>query len=418
MLQMADKMADIADSKVESVASRERRRRQYGTGSVFKRTDGRWSGTIEAGYTDRGTRRRLTRTGKTEAEVKTKLKELQRQINTEGVPPALSRTTVKAWAEAWLEITRRDLRPRSWNADRAAIRNYIVPTIGHKRLEQLTPADVRAVGEAVRAAGKTTSTGHRYQTTLRTMLTAARQEGHAVPARVLETKLVTSSKSDRTAMTVPEALAMLHVASFLPHGSRWAMAFLHGMRQGECLGLTWDTVDLDAGMVIVEWQLQPLPYNIPRDRTSGFRIPDGYEVRQVEGADHLVRPKTKSGYRVIPLIPGMLEAMRDWREVAPNSPHGLVWPTAGGGPADDKDDRDEWRAIQGTAEVGHPNGRYYDLHEARHTTATQMLEEGVDPRQITAIMGHSSILTTHGYQHPGTRPALAALEAIGGVYKL
>lgn len=415
---MADKMADMADSRVGDVASRERKRRQYGTGSIYKRTDGRWAGAIDAGYTERGTRRRITRTGKTEAEVKTKLKELARQIGSEGVPAASSRTTVKTWAEAWLEITRRDLRPRSWNADRAAIRNYIVPTIGHKRLEQLTPADFRAVGEAVRQAGKSTSTGHRYQITLRTMLAAARQEGHNVPARVLEAKPMKTSTSDRTAMTIPEALAMLHVASFLPHGSRWAMAFLHGMRQGECLGLTWDTVNLDAGMVIVEWQLQPLPYLDRHNKAAGFRVPDGYEVRQLSGAHHLVRPKTKSGFRVIPLIPGMLEAMRDWREVAPASPYGLVWPTAEGGPANDKHDRDEWRAIQGSAGVGHPNGRYYDLHEARHATATRMLEEGVDPRQITALMGHSSIVSTHGYQHPGTQSALAALEAVGARYQL
>ena len=390
------------------------KRRQYGTGSVYRRSDGRWAGTIEAGYTERGTRRRITRTGATAAEVKAKLKELQRQVSAEGMPAASSRTTVKVWADAWLEVTQRDLRPRSWNADRSAVRNYIVPTIGHKRLEQLTPADVRAVGDAVRRAGKSTSTAHRYHITLSTMLKAAVQEGHQVPDRVLKVRAPALAVHDRTAMSVPEALAMLQVASFLPHGSRWAMAFLHGMRQGECLGLTWDTVDLDVGLVTVEWQLQPLPYLDKRDRSQGFRIPDGYEARPLVGAHHLVRPKTKSGFRVIPLVPGMLEAMRDWREIAPDSPHGLVWPTAAGGPANDKHDREEWRAIQGAAGVGHPNGRYYDLHEARHTTATQLLEEGVDPRQITALMGHSSILTIHGYQHPGQRPALAALEAVAG----
>lgn len=398
--------------------TRQRKRRQHGTGSVYQRTDGRWAGVVDAGFTERGTRRRITRTGKTEAEVKAKLKELDRKKNEAGTPAVSSRTTVKAWAETWLEITQHDLRPRSWNADRSAVRNYIVPTIGHKRLEQLTPADIRAVGDAVRHADLSTSTGRRYQTTLLTMLKAASQEGHDVPRRALEAKPMGKGTSDRTAMSVPEALAMLHVASFLPHGSRWAMAFLHGMRPGECLGLTWDTVDLDVGFVTVEWQLQPLPYIDKRDRSKGFRIPDGYEARQVDRARHLVRPKTKSGFRVIPLVPGMLEAMRDWRAIAPANGDGLVWPTADGGPASDRDDRDEWRAIQGAAGVGHPNGRYYDLYEARHTTATQLLEDGVDPRQITALMGHSSILTTHGYQHPGQRSAMAALEPFAGRLEL
>lgn len=401
-VHMADVMADMADSEVANM--------------VYQRTDGRWAGTVEAGYTARGTRRRITRTGATKAEAKAKLKALKRQIAAEGTPAVSSRTTVKAWSETWLEITQRDLRPRSWNADRSAVRTYIIPTIGHRRLDQLAPSDIRAVSDAVRKAGKSTSTARRYHITLTTMLKAAIQEGHQIPDRVLKVKPPTLAVHDRTAMSVPEALAMLHVASFLPHGSRWAMAFLHGMRQGECLGLTWDTVDLDIGMVTVEWQLQPLPY---LDRRAGtFRIPDGYEVRQLVGAHHLVRPKTKSGYRVIPLVPGMLEALRDWKEIAPESEHGLVWPATNGGPADDKDDRDEWRAIQGTAGVGHPNGRYYTVHEARHTTATQLLESGVDPRQITALMGHSSILTTRSYQHPGTRPALAALEAVAGTFEL
>lgn len=88
------------------------------------------------------------------------------------------------------------------------------------------------------------------------MLRAAIIEGHRVPRRVFDVKAPAVAANDRSSMSTPEAVAMLNVASFLPHGSRWAMAFLHGMRQGECLGLTWDCVDLEAGLVTVEWELQ------------------------------------------------------------------------------------------------------------------------------------------------------------------
>ncbi|GAA1138795.1 tyrosine-type recombinase/integrase [Nocardioides aquiterrae] len=398
--------------------TRERKRRQYGTGSVYQRGDGRWAGVIEAGYTARGTRRRVTVTGKTEAEAKAKLKERQRQIAAEGPPAASSRTSVKAWSDTWLEMTQRTLRPKPWATDRSAVRQWIVPTIGHKHLEQLTPADVRAVAEAQRKAGRSTSTALRTHTTLTAMLRAAITEGHQVPRRVLDVKAPTKAVSDRTAMSIPEALAMLQVASFLPHGSRWAMAFLHGMRQGECLGLTWDCVDLDAGLVTVEWELQALPYVEPRHPASGFRIPDGLAHRHLIDGFHLLPPKSKAGFRMVPLVPAMREALADWKEIAPKNPWGLVWPTVDGRPANEKQDREEWHALQGTAGVGHPGGRYYHPHEARHTTATQLLEAGVDPHQITALIGHSSILTTRLYQHPGQRASLEAMQAVAGVLEL
>lgn len=399
--------------------AKERKRRQYATGSVYHRAaDDKWVGTIEAGWTERGTRRRITITGKTEAQVKSKLKERQRQIAKEGVPTASHRTTVKAWAEEWLEVRQRSVRPKPWATDASAVKKWIVPTIGHKRLDALTPADIRAVANAQRAAGKSTTTAKRTHTTLTGMLRAAIIEGHNVPERVLLVRGPEIAVNDRDAMTVLEALAILREASYLPHGSRWAMAFLHGMRQAECLGLTRDAVDLDRGLIVVEWQLQPLPYVDRRNKALGFRVPDGYEVRHLSGAYHLTRPKSKKGFRTIPLVPAMQEALTDWLAIAPDNPWGLVWPTEKGLPANAKDDLTEWYGLQGNAGIGHPAGRYYYVHEARHATATRLKEEGVDDHTITALMGHSSILTSRGYMHTSTTAALDALARVAHRYEL
>lgn len=389
-------------------------RRQYGTGSVHKRSDGRWAGTLEAGFTEKGARRRITVYGKTEAEAKAKLKDKARQIAGEGVPTMSARTTVKAWSETWLGMTQRTLRPKPWATDKSAVRKWIVPTIGHKRLDQLSPGDVRAVADAQRAAGRSTSTAHRTHTTLTSMLRAAIVEGHQVPRRVLDVKPPALAVNDRTAMSMPEALAVLQVASFLPHGSRWAAAFFLGLRQAECLGLTWECVDLDSGLLRVEWQLQALPYLDPKEKARGFRVPDGYEVKHLVDAYHLVRPKTRKGFRVIPLVPALREALTDWRAVSPENSYDLVWPTAAGRPANEKHDRDEWYGLQGTACVGHAAGRFYYPHEARHTTATQLLEAGVDETTIMQIVGHSSIITSRGYMHASTAGALDALGKVAG----
>lgn len=391
-----------------------RRRRQYGSGSVYRRaSDGRYCATIEAGYTRTGGRKRITITGKTEADVKAKLKAKQVEIARGQL--VVSRTTVKTWADTWLQETQRTVTPNAHITDRAAV-GWIVATIGHRRLDQLTPANVREVRDTVTGSGNSTSTALRYHGVLIRMLKAAVAEGYNVPSRVLATKGPTKATHDRQAIPTNQAIAMLGVASHLPHGSRWVAAFLQGMRQGECLGLTWPQIGDDT--LTLSWQLQPLPYNIPRDRTSGFRVPDGYEARQLEGRLHLVRPKSRAGWRVLPLVPFLADALTVWRDMCPPSPHGLVWPALDGSPADENDDRDEWRALQGTANVGHPAGRYYDLHEARHATATLLMELGVPESVRIAIMGHSTMASTSAYEHADVAMARDALAQVAGRLQL
>ena len=101
---------------------------------------------LEVGSTERGTRRRVTVSAKTQAAVKVKLREKARAIEEAGDSGVSSRTTVKAWAEQWLPIVERELRPASYNATRSAVRQWIVPTIGHRRLDQLRRLGVFAEG--------------------------------------------------------------------------------------------------------------------------------------------------------------------------------------------------------------------------------------------------------------------------------
>ena len=98
--------------------------------------------------------------------------------------------------------------------------------------------------------------------------------------------------------------------------SRWLMAFLYAARQAECLGLTWPFVTADT--LTIAWQLQPIPYRVPRDRSSGFRVPDGYEAQQLAGRMHLVRPKSKAGWRTT-LSMLMLFANKEQRDQAMKS---------------------------------------------------------------------------------------------------
>lgn len=393
-------------------------RRDYSTGSIYQRkSDGRWLGTLEAGYTPSGTRRRITVTAKTEAEVKRKLRDKRLQIERAGQRSVKRSITVAAWSKKWLDMIQTEIRPSAYETDKAAM-SWVVGTLGSIRLEDLTPEDVREVAARLRSARKSTSTALRYQGSLMRMLKAAIHDGYTVPPNVLLAKKPTKAVSDRRSLPLDESALCLKHLSASPGGSRWALAFLQGLRQGEALGLTWEQVDLDGGTLTVSWQLQTLRYRDEKDKSKGFRIPDGYEARHLHGSAHLVRPKSRKGWRVIPLTRWAEAALRAWREVAPDSPHGLVWPRSDGRPRGVAADRAEWAAIQDVLKVHHPSGRPYHVHEIRHSTATILMELGVPESVRVAIMGHSSITVTHGYEYVDVSQARLALEQVAERWQL
>lgn len=372
-------------------------RPRHGEGSFHYRTaDQRWVGTIEAGHTATGTRRRIVVTDRDEDTAWDKYMAKRKQLLTEGRSAALQKsTTVQAWLTAWLAQQATILRPNTYAGHSSYVRRWIIPTIGRRPLDELNAGDVRAVARAVITAGLSSTTAGTIQGVLQKALRDAVVEGYMVPTAALEVKKPAKRESDRDALTVPDAAAVIVAASERPEGVRWLVALLQGMRQGECLGLTWDAVDFDDGTLDVSWQLQPLPY-ADRDRDR-FRVPDGYEARRLEGAFHLVRPKSKRSQRVIPMLEGTARLLAAWQAVAPRSPHGLVWPRPDGKPQTDKMDRAAWYALTDRAGVRHPTGRRYLLHECRNTTATLLKAAGVDDTTITEILGHSSILTSRGY---------------------
>jgi integrase len=401
--------------------ARERKRRQYGSGSVYQRSsDGRWVGKIQAGWTTNATRRTITVSATTEAECKRRLEQKKQQIAREGIPEQGQRhPSVKVWADDWLDLYAHTARPKTYASAASAIRQWVIPTIGHRKLEHLTPADVRAVRKAVERAGKSQSTAYAAHSALRRLLMAARQEGIAVPQNVTETAAPGKRPSDREAIPVDSAVKLLDAAAADVEGSRWVAALLEGMRPAERLGLTWDAVDFANAEVDISWQLQPLPYLDPKNKGLGFRVPDDYEARHLIHAYHLVRPKTSKGQRVVPMVPWLASSLAAWHEVAPKNPWGLVWsalderPGRGNPtPVRAATDLAQWKALQDVAGVRHPAGRHYTAHECRNTTATLLFEAGVDAKVITQILGHASIVTSRGYQTVSRDAMREAMERV------
>lgn len=402
----------------------------YGEGTVYQRKDGKWVASVEAGYTPSGGRRRITRARATEAEAKRALRAIRREVLAEQQATVVSpRTTLKTWIDTWAVDYKRQARPRTYTNDLSLLAKWVTPTIGHRRLTDLTVTDLRKTEAAMRQAGRSTTSIRYVRLILHRVLKAAIVEGHHVADSVMLAPKPKAAASTREAVPAADAALILKAATSpdtwppLPastsaptlrarrlateqDASRWVAALLQGMRQGECLGLTWDRIDLDAGTLTVDRQLVEM--TAAEDVTGT----DGVTYEHLTAGYYWGPVKTRAGARVLPLVPWMAAALTTWHSQCPSSPYGLVWPRPDGGPWSKKDDRLAWRALQDVAGVHKEGGSHYLVHEARHSTATLLMAAGVPATVVIAIMGHTAITTSMGYQHADLDQARKALEAV------
>jgi integrase len=161
----------------------------------------------------------------------------------------------------------------------------------------------------------------------------------------------------------------------------YAVALTLGLRQGEALGLRWDDVDLSMGYIRVARQLQ-----------------------RFDGKFQLVEPKTARSRRTIVMPPTICKLLTDHRERQAQERNaagvrwkewGLVFTRADGYPLDGTVVTHQFHEFLDLA--GLPQRRFHDL---RHSCATLLLAQGVSPRVVMEILGHSQIaLTMNTYTH-------------------
>ncbi len=355
--------------------------RSKGDGGIYQRADGRWVGSVEAGWVA-GKRKRRTVTGHTRAEVVTKLGKLKKGIEA-GVLPAT--ITVHAWMQHWLdEVCAVRLKPRTVYGYRGYVSRWITPTIGKTQLQKLQPEQVRAVYAAMRKAGQSDASIRQVHAILRRALVVAEREGRILrnPAAVVEVS-AKRGKPHRSPSAV-EAVKIIDAADDPRTRARLVCALVLGLRQGEALGLRWDDVDLANGRLRIHEALSVVP-------KMGAMLTD---------------PKTEASKRTIPLPVAVVDALRDWREVATSE---WVFPGRDGEMATNpRADWATWKAALERAGVDH-----MPLHGARGGTASLLLAMGVPERMIADILGHANArVTQEHYLHSDEAQRLAALSQL------
>jgi integrase len=333
-----------------------------------------------------GKRLRPTVTAKTRAELSRKMAQKRREIDA-GV--LSDDATVEAWLTYWLDnVAANRVRERTLQGYRGYVRTWLIPHLGRHRLDKLKPDHVRALYAAMEKAGLSDATRRQAHAILRRALVVAERDGRIMrnPAAMVDPPPV--GTVHHVPLTLTEARSVLAVLDGDPLAARWACALLQGMRQGECLGLRWANVDIDARRITIREEL----------------------VRITGKGLQLTPPKSTTSTRSIP----MLEPVALLLDAMPRTGEFVFYGKA----MDPRRDWGLWKALLVRAGVCAPDmaeGDMPALHAARGTTASLLHEAGVPDKTIAEILGHSSVqITRQAYIHGNEdthRKAMKALEA-------
>ncbi len=358
-----------------------------------------------------------------------------KQEQSQGLKQVDQQTTVAQWLDYWIkEIAPAKVRPHVLQSYRSAIRTRIVPAVGRKKLAKLEAKDVRAMHKYVEGAtykkGKedvpySTRSVEEAHNVLSGALEDAKKD-QLVDRNVAEDAVKPEVLSEsHGALTSTQARAVLLKAMDAEDAmvTRWAAGLMLGGRQGELLGLQWDRVDFERGSLDLCWQLEWLPLKpcADEDDPKRFAVKAGFEHTPLWKGAALTRPKTPKSQRITPLPVPLAAILQAHRKTWVPNPWNLVWVQPRKkykdkrvGPIRDNNDVAGWKAAQRRAGIAAP----VDVHAMRGTTATLLLEAKVDAHVIQSILGHSSVVTTRGYQQVDLTLARKALGNLDGLLKL
>ncbi|MFE2409607.1 tyrosine-type recombinase/integrase [Kitasatospora sp. NPDC059408] len=405
-----------------------RRSRANGDGTVYQRKDGRWEA---AGYVlaPGDTRKRVRVYGITRKEALAKLTEKIATSN-RGVPVVSAQGSVAAYLTYWLEnVAIHQLRETTHTRYTACVNQYLIPGLGKKKLAKLAAKDVRtwlnglrtvcqccargidarrkpnaqagrrprccAIGKCCRKYLSPLTLAYIHSVLKSALEHAVREE--EIPRNVARNVRTGTPRPRRfNPLTSDEAQHFLAAAQGHRLHALFELALRTGLRKGELLGLRWEDLDLDAGTASIRRTLQ-------RTRTGGLTT---------------LPTKTISSERRIALpaaCVASLRAHRD-RQACEKQQAGAEWVDSGlvftrldGHPIEPATLTRHFNALLRRSSL-----RAIRFHDLRHSTATLLLEQGVELVVIKELLGPAHIgVTATVYAHVRLRLQRDAIDLLG-----
>ncbi|MEU0472832.1 tyrosine-type recombinase/integrase [Streptomyces olivaceus] len=398
-----------------------RRARANGDGTVYQRKDGRWEA---AGYVlaSGNTRKRIRVYGTTRKEALAKLTEKIAASN-RGLPVPSAQGSVAAYLTYWLDaVAVHQLRENTHTRYTAVTRLFVIPGLGRKKLAKLTAKDVRTWLNQLRtacqccvrgldrardepsccAAGKCCSkrlsplTLAYVHSVLKSALEHAVRE-EEIPRNVARNVRTGTPRPRRfEPLTADEARQFLSTTRGHRLHALFELALHTGLRKGELLGIHWEDLDLDAGTAAIRRTLQ-------RTSTGGLTT---------------LPTKTRASERRIALPTRCVQSLKLHHEQQEREREaaGATWQhdahvftTVQGRPIDPTNLTRTFTTILRRAGL-----RRIRFHDLRHSTATLLLEQGVELVVIKELLGHAHIgVTATVYAHVRLRLQRDAINSLG-----
>ncbi|WP_431897218.1 tyrosine-type recombinase/integrase [Nonomuraea sp. bgisy101] len=428
-------------------------RKPNGRSSIYQGKDGLWHGWVTVGIKPDGSPDRRHRKGVSEAEVTRKVRELERQRESGNVNKPGRVPTVEEWMTEFLDVICErlvlsdKLAPRTLADYRSKNRHWIVPLLGKHRLDKLAPEHLDAAYTTMLERGLSTSTVLKVHRILSRALTIALRRGRVNRnvATLIDAPSATVTEIDP--LTREEARSILEAAKTKRNAARWSVALALGIRQGEALGLRWSYIDLETGEIRAWFQIQRSEWRhgcadphacgrkwhrLPCKKNCTVHSHDrsceptcakpGHKCYKRpclkdcaghadkcprrSGGGLVFRPRKGKSKLTLQCPPALLEQLKAHKKIQAAerlkagerwTDHDLVFTTRLGGPIERTEDWKMWKTILKQAGV-----RDARVHDARHTAATLLIEQGVHIRVVQEVLGHTRVTTTERYTHVAT----------------
>ena len=301
------------------------------------------------------------------------------------VEPAKMSTAV--YLDQWL-TGRQDIGFGTKEQYRAAIRTYLLPTLGHLRLDALNHQHIQGTVEALKGQGLSAGT-IKYAIAV---LTCAMK--HAVhlgflfrnPCQFVETPK--KAPSTAVALSQADVRLILETAKDESLYALFLLLFTSGLRPQEALALTWSDVDLDRRTIHITKAMQ----------RCGEKTTWGVSSAGT---------KTESSKRTLTIpditLQALLRMRKDHHSINP-----LVFHTTEGTHLNHGNVCRVWKRLLVAAGLPHVK-----LYTTRHTHITHLLEAGVHPKVASERAGHSNItVTMNVYSHVTPEMDAGASEVV------
>ena len=307
--------------------------------------------------------------------------------------------TLDEWYETWLRLYKNNtVRSTTLANYRSSYERYIRPELGAMKLAGIKADQIQKLLNKLRESGLM------YKTVLQVRIILVDMFGKAITSEYLSKNpakgatVPKGSQKERRVLTVEEQTEFLQAAAGAWYEPLFYVALLTGLRQGELCALTWDDVDFEAKTLTVSKTL--VLTKEQGEQKASFKVHP---------------PKTVKGRRVIPLTDEAIHALRkqqkqcQWllsrEDIFPQKGfENQVFYTKTGSPVCDRtlaaSIKAVRRRINSTRTEDEPEFEHFSPHTFRHTFATRCFENGMQPKTLQELLGHSSLqMTMDLYTH-------------------